>query len=1060
MAIINSFDTSKYTGTNGIADKVWGGLDALMGATGSIGTSVMNKRAANGKSNNERLMGYFKNMSGGSGGQFDLDNFLGGFFGGSGGSGGAGGTSIGTGSSSPSAGADIAGSASISVGGVAGADGGGATSTGGTGATGAAGGASGLPWGAIGDGIDKTWSIANNMIGDVYTKGRSKFDSDVINTAYGYSNDDPFFGNIGRNRSTNKLANDIIGEKFYSTANNASDLQKEIASSNLFHNEVEGPSKGQRVGAAFQAVGSGAAKGAKIGSKIGGPMGTLIGAGVGALGAGISKIFGKKRARRRLNKLNSAIRFNNMSKDQQVGDSVTNMTTMDNNRLMANAFAYGGVHDAIRRFDDAFSHSYADGGSMDGSEGKIGQSKQPTPNVTEFNAGGSHEENPHGGILQGIAPDGKPNLVEQGEVKLSSMTGDENQYILSARIVVTEEKARQFGIDPKLVGLSYAEAFKKAYNPLKERQGSHDARNEIAHIISIFQQAQDAEKAEREMAQQMAIIESMSPEQRSAMIDMATQAQQQQADMIAQQQQAMAQQQTGGMPQDAGIAQPSQEEMLAEQQAMEQQAMQEQAMQQQAMAQQGPPPEAMMAGGQPPYMAYGGQAKVLNKYNNTYAKGGKISTSKCHSHAIGGINSTIGGMFGKNSGALFGKKVGSIDDSSYDDYFMRSYDATDLLNAKELFDKYVGNNYYTEYPHRYGSKTTITDAPVTKHSEKPISKILQSYYDTDLSLPSYNNIDAKELYDKYAGNHSTDYSHILRNLTTLSDVPVTRNFKAPNVEVTQSAGGNVVDMPIEQKQLTGEDAKQATGDEDRQVAGRKPTDAEEAKAQHDKIMNEIGFDSLRRKASLDKVPVWAGIYTWLKSKDYLQDADRYNRITREGLSRSMISPESLGGYYTPRYIDPEYQNASLKSQTAQALRNAATLAGGNRSAAQASQALLFKNAMEARGNQLYNAQVANEQIRANARQMNNAIDAQNAQNRLSADAQNAARIASAYDKIEQTEASVDQYNKAMKLQLLQNAANLMGKYGVDNRNRLLTAVMAANGVYGKGANSIFQDIQQ
>jgi hypothetical protein len=37
--------------------------------------------------------------------------------------------------------------------------------------------------------------------------------------------------------------------------------------------------------------------------------------------------------------------------------------------------------------------------------------------ITEFNVGGTHEENPYGGIPQGMGANGLPNLVEEGELK-------------------------------------------------------------------------------------------------------------------------------------------------------------------------------------------------------------------------------------------------------------------------------------------------------------------------------------------------------------------------------------------------------------------------------------------------------------------------------------------------------------------------------------------------------------------------------------------------------------------------------------------------------------------
>lgn len=43
----------------------------------------------------------------------------------------------------------------------------------------------------------------------------------------------------------------------------------------------------------------------------------------------------------------------------------------------------------------------------------------------------------------------------------------------------------------------------------------------------------------------------------------------------------------------------------------------------------------------------------------------------------------------------------------------------------------------------------------------------------------------------------------------------------------------------------------------------------------------------------------------------------------------------------------------------------------------------------------------------------------------------------------------------MKHNLYQNVANLMGKYGVDARNRMTAAIMAGNGLFGKGAENVY-----
>ena len=75
---------------------------------------------------------------------------------------------------------------------------------------------------------------------------------------------------------------------------------------------------------------------------------------------------------------------------------------------------------------------YAEGGQIN----PFPSSEFGSP-ITEFNAGGSHEENPYDGIPQGIAPDGLPNLVEEGEVKFDN-------YIFSDRLMLTKEDKQKY----------------------------------------------------------------------------------------------------------------------------------------------------------------------------------------------------------------------------------------------------------------------------------------------------------------------------------------------------------------------------------------------------------------------------------------------------------------------------------------------------------------------------------------------------------------------------------------------------------------------------------------
>ena len=62
--------------------------------------------------------------------------------------------------------------------------------------------------------------------------------------------------------------------------------------------------------------------------------------------------------------------------------------------------------------------------------------------VTFINNGGTHEQNPFEGVPMGIAPDGKPNLVEEGEVLY-------NDYVFSNRLRPTDKELKEFNLPKK-----------------------------------------------------------------------------------------------------------------------------------------------------------------------------------------------------------------------------------------------------------------------------------------------------------------------------------------------------------------------------------------------------------------------------------------------------------------------------------------------------------------------------------------------------------------------------------------------------------------------------------
>ena len=124
-------------------------------------------------------------------------------------------------------------------------------------------------------------------------------------------------------------------------------------------------------GAALGGIGSGASAGMAFG-----PWGAAIGGAIGGLTGGITAAIGNEKKKREESKLN---------------------------REMVSSFSNTAQNLNAESMDMTLANMMADGGFTNG--------------ITFFNVGGTHEENPFGGILQGMGQNGESNLVEEGEVK-------------------------------------------------------------------------------------------------------------------------------------------------------------------------------------------------------------------------------------------------------------------------------------------------------------------------------------------------------------------------------------------------------------------------------------------------------------------------------------------------------------------------------------------------------------------------------------------------------------------------------------------------------------------
>lgn len=253
-------------------------------------------------------------------------------------------------------------------------------------------------------------------------------------------------------------------ENWQSSANSNDDLLAEMASDvsigNTNWKSIRGVTPGQMVGNTFKGIASGASAGAKVG----GPWGAVVGAAAG-LASGIAGIFtGNSKAKKKAAELNEAAKKANLAKAQTLTAKAGALDQAADQRALAAYAAYGGDINAPK-----FSEFPSE--------------------VTEFNAGGSHEENPYDGIPQGIAPDGLPNLVEEGEVKYDN-------YIFSDRLMLNKNDKKKYKF---LKGKTYADAAKAIKKELgiDERPNDLIAKTDLEEHLNILSTLQEEERAKR-----------------------------------------------------------------------------------------------------------------------------------------------------------------------------------------------------------------------------------------------------------------------------------------------------------------------------------------------------------------------------------------------------------------------------------------------------------------------------------------------------------------------------------------------------------------------------------
>lgn len=204
--------------------------------------------------------------------------------------------------------------------------------------------------------------------------------------------------------------------------------------------------------------------------------GGLIGAGAGVIGSSLATIGAEKEAEENylfdIDRRNRALAENTY----KMNTAIKNTKDLLASNAMRNLVAFGG---------------------------KIQTSPNPadfTNGVKVIENGGSHEENPMQGVPMGIAEDGKPNLVEEGEVIYDN-------YVFSKRLLADGGLLQTMNLPKRYEGKDFAYIAKKLSEESKDRPLDYISQNGLNANLSKLAQVQEIQRQRQAEYQEYEQIE-------------------------------------------------------------------------------------------------------------------------------------------------------------------------------------------------------------------------------------------------------------------------------------------------------------------------------------------------------------------------------------------------------------------------------------------------------------------------------------------------------------------------------------------------------------------------
>ena len=246
-------------------------------------------------------------------------------------------------------------------------------------------------------------------------------------------------------------------------------------------------------------------QGMQFGSQFG-PWGALIGAAVGttagALSSGIGWGVRKSRAGTLAGQLNYTGKLANEFAINDMQNSAMKIGKNLTNTAWLNHAAFGGP----------LNTDFTNG-------------------VRFITTGGSHEQNPLSGVPQGIAEDGIPNLVEEGEVIY-------DDYVYSDRLSVPESDKEILGLK-KGQAYTYAEAATQIQKESEERPNDPISKRNLDVMMGRLQNSQEDVKFKKQAQQLKRAFNKMTPDEAAAFVEQLYRPQQMQPMLAMQSMQPM-----------------------------------------------------------------------------------------------------------------------------------------------------------------------------------------------------------------------------------------------------------------------------------------------------------------------------------------------------------------------------------------------------------------------------------------------------------------------------------------------------------------------------------------